>query len=117
MTGGVGITAAVTTGIFAVRKEKSRQWHADKSQTLASRGSDTNLIGVDSLHAMQFRASTFYLVSGRHPIRPPCGSDRHCPLHTPGARSLWHVGGTAGENDDARTWRRRLPARQEAEAR
>ena len=30
----IGITAAVTTGIFAVRNEKSRQWHADKTQTL-----------------------------------------------------------------------------------
>jgi hypothetical protein len=31
------------------------------------------------------------------------------------ARCLWHAGGTAGGKDDARTWRRRLPARLEGE--
>jgi hypothetical protein len=44
-------------------------------------------------------------------------SDRDYPLYTAGARCLWHVGGTAGENDDARTWRQRLPARPEGEVR
>jgi len=34
ITGAVGITAAVTTGIFAVRNEKSRQRHADMTKTL-----------------------------------------------------------------------------------
>jgi hypothetical protein len=33
ITGAVGITAAVTTGIFAVRNEKSRQRHADTTKT------------------------------------------------------------------------------------
>jgi hypothetical protein len=36
-----------------------------------------------------------------------CRGDRGCPLDTVRARCLWHVGGTAGENDDARTWRQR----------
>ena len=37
--------------------------------------------------------------------------DRGCPVDTAGDRCLWHVGGTApGENDEARTWRRRLQA-------
>jgi hypothetical protein len=46
------------------------------------------------------------------------------PLDTARDRSLWHAGGTAwhaggtaGENDEARTWRRRFPARPEGEAR
>ena len=47
------------------------------------------------------------------PARPAHGSSRSnrgCPLDTAGDRCLWHAGGTAGENDDAPTWRRRLPA-------
>src|SRR5512133_1436733 len=31
----------------------------------------------------------------------PSRSDRGCPLDTAGDRCLWHVGGTAGENDVA----------------
>jgi hypothetical protein len=44
-------------------------------------------------------------------------SDRDCPLDTARARPLWHAGGTAGENNDARTWRQRLPAQPEGQAR
>ena len=51
------------------------------------------------------------------PAQRPSPSDRDCPLDTARDRCLWHAGGTAGENDDARTWRRRLPARPEGEAR
>jgi hypothetical protein len=31
-------------------------------------------------------------------------------------RCLWHAGGTAGENDEARIWQRRPPTRPEGEA-
>jgi hypothetical protein len=46
--------------------------------------------------------------------RPP-RNDRDTPLDTASARCLWHVDGTAGENDDAPAWRR-VPARRESEA-
>jgi hypothetical protein len=48
---------------------------------------------VTPLHAMQFRP----LEHARCPLCWPCRSDPGCPLDTAGARSLWHVGGTAGE--------------------
>jgi hypothetical protein len=67
----------------------------------------------DLLHAMQFRVALLSQVTGRRAVQRPFPSDRDCPLHTAGDRCLWHVGGTAGENDDAPTWRRRLPARPE----
>jgi hypothetical protein len=41
----------------------------------------------------------------------PFVSDRECPLHTVGYRCLWHADGTASEHNEARTWRRWLPAR------
>jgi hypothetical protein len=34
------------------------------------------------------------------PAQRPPRSDRDCPLDTAGDRCLWHVAGTAGENDD-----------------
>jgi hypothetical protein len=37
------------------------------------------------------------------PAQWPASSDRDCPLDTAGDRYLWHVGGTADENDDVRT--------------
>jgi hypothetical protein len=47
--------------------------------------------------------------SGRvWPAQSPSPSDRDCPLRTAGDRCLWHAGGTASENNDARTRRRRL---------
>jgi hypothetical protein len=42
------------------------------------------------------------------PAQRSSSSDRECPLDTAGDRCLWHVGGTAGENDGARTWPLRL---------
>jgi hypothetical protein len=57
---------------------------------------------------MQFRAAQVVQVSGLCPAQRPASSDRDCPLDTAGDRCLWHVGGTAGENDEARAWRRRL---------
>ena len=42
------------------------------------------------------------------PASRPSRSDRECPLHTARDRCLWHVGGTASENEMAPTWRRRL---------
>jgi hypothetical protein len=45
------------------------------------------------------------------PVHWPPRSDRGCPLDTARDRCLWHVGGTTGENHDARIWRQRLPAR------
>jgi hypothetical protein len=72
---------------------------------------------LDPLHAMQFRASSPLQVSGVRPAQWLYPSDRDYPLHTARDRCLWHVGGTAGEHDDARTSRRRLPARVLGEAR
>jgi hypothetical protein len=46
-----------------------------------------------------------------YPVQRRSRSDRECPLVTAGDRCLWHAGGTAGENDAARSWRRRLRAR------
>ena len=43
----------------------------------------------------------------RAPCPRPSRSDRDCPLDTASARCLWHVGGTAGVNDDARACPRR----------
>jgi hypothetical protein len=43
------------------------------------------------------------------------GVVRGCPLGTGQDCCDWHVGGTAGENDDAHAWRRRLSARPEGE--
>jgi hypothetical protein len=60
----------------------------------------------EHLHAMQFRAPPPPQVSGVRPAQPPSPSDRDYPLDTAGDRCLWHVGGTAGTNDDARAWRR-----------
>jgi hypothetical protein len=66
---------------------------------------------VDPLHAMQFRPPPPPQVRAVHPAQRPPSSDRDCPLDTAGDRCLWHAGGTAGENDAARSWRRRLRAR------
>jgi hypothetical protein len=63
---------------------------------------------VDPLHAMQFRAVSTVQVSAVRPVRRLPPSDRDCPLDTARARSLWHAGGTTGENDGAFTWRQRL---------
>ena len=63
---------------------------------------------LDPLHAMQFRPAPLPLVRGRRSAQRPSWSDRDCPLDTVRARSLWHADGTTGENDNARTWRRRL---------
>jgi hypothetical protein len=63
---------------------------------------------LDPLHAMQFRPAQVVQVSGMWPASRPSPIDRECPLHAAGDRCLWHVGGTAGENDDARSRRQRL---------
>jgi hypothetical protein len=60
---------------------------------------------------MQFRPTSASQVTGLRPALRRSWSDRECPLHTAHDRCLWHVGGTAGKNDDARNGRRRLPAR------
>jgi hypothetical protein len=52
---------------------------------------------------MQFRPPRPPQVRAVRPAQRPPGSDRDCPLDTAGDRCLWHVGGTAGENDDAPT--------------
>ena len=65
----------------------------------------------DRLHAMQFRATSISQVRGERAVQRSFPSDRDCPLDTARYRSLWHAGGTGGENDVARTWRRRLPPR------
>jgi hypothetical protein len=57
---------------------------------------------------MQFRPAPPPQVRAVRPAKRSSPSDRDCPLVTARARSLWHAGGTAGENDDALTWRRRL---------
>jgi hypothetical protein len=59
--------------------------------------------GHDHLHAMQFRAPPPQ-IRDRRPAQPPASSDRDCPLDTAVVCCLWHVGGTTGENDGARTW-------------
>jgi hypothetical protein len=48
---------------------------------------------------MQFRASPPPQVSRARPAQRPSPSDREYPLDTAGDRCLWHVGGTAGEDD------------------
>jgi hypothetical protein len=50
---------------------------------------------------MQSRVAPLLQVSGQRPAQRPSRSDRECPLDTAGDRCSWHVGGTAGENDDA----------------
>jgi hypothetical protein len=55
---------------------------------------------LDPLHAMQCRPALTCQVRGGRPPYRRYRSDRECPLHTAGDRCLWHVGGTAGENDD-----------------
>jgi hypothetical protein len=45
------------------------------------------------------------------------GVVRGCPLGTGQDRCEWHAHGTAGEEDVARTWRRRLPSRRGRKAR
>jgi hypothetical protein len=60
------------------------------------------------IHAVS--ASSPTEVRAARPAQPPSWSDHGCPLDTARARCLWHVGGTAGEDAVARTWRRRLPA-------
>ena len=71
---------------------------------------------ADPLHAMQFLASQEVQVRGGCPSYRPPRSDRDCPLDTAVDRCLWHASGTAGENGDAPTRWRRLPARPEGEA-
>jgi hypothetical protein len=71
----------------------------------------------ERLHAMPFRSRPSpHVRDGRPAYRPPW-SDRDCLLITARARCLWHAGGTASENDVARTCRRRLPARGSGQAR
>jgi hypothetical protein len=71
----------------------------------------------ERLHAIPFRSRLSpHVRDGRPAYRPPW-SDRDCLLITARARCLWHAGGTASENDMARTCRRRLPARGSGEAR
>jgi hypothetical protein len=41
-------------------------------------------------------------VRDRRPAHRAPRSDRDCPLDAARARCLWHAGGTAGKNDDAR---------------
>jgi hypothetical protein len=50
--------------------------------------------------------------TGVHPNGPR--SDRGRPSDTAHDRCLWHVGGTAGTNNDPRAWRRRLQLGQRA---
>src|SRR5215207_5641020 len=57
---------------------------------------------------MQFRPPPPPQVRARARSPTVFSSDRGCPLDTAGVRCLWHVGGTAGENDDAGTWRQQL---------
>jgi len=38
-----------------------------------------------------------------YPGKRTSSSDRDCPVDTAHAHCLWHAGGTAGENDEART--------------
>jgi hypothetical protein len=71
----------------------------------------------DLLHAMQFRAAQVVQVSGMCPASRPSRSSRDCPPDTAHDRYLWHTSGTAGTNDDAPTWWRRLSARPQGEAR
>ena len=56
-------------------------------------------------------------VRDRCPAQRSSRRDRDCPLNTARGRCLWQAGGTAGENKGARTWRPRLQARPEGEAR
>jgi hypothetical protein len=73
--------------------------------------------GLTPLHAMQCRAATASQVRSKQAVQRSSPSYRDCPLDTAGDRCLWHAGGTVGENDDARTWRRRLPVQPEGGAR
>jgi hypothetical protein len=57
---------------------------------------------------MQFRGAKAEQVRAARPAKRSSSSDRDCPLDTARDRCLWHVGGTAGTNEDVRTWRRRL---------
>jgi hypothetical protein len=70
-----------------------------------------HLIRHDPLHAMRFRPPAPPQVRDRRLAQRPTWSDRECPLDTAGDRCVWHVGGTAGENDDdARAAGRSAPA-------
>jgi len=53
----------------------------------------------DLLHAMQCRPAPPPQVRDGRPAQRLPSSDRGWPLRTAGDRGLWHVGGTAGEND------------------
>jgi hypothetical protein len=64
---------------------------------------------------MQFRPPPPSQVRDVRPAQQSPPIDREYPLDTAGDRCLWHVGGTADENDEARTWRWRLPAQPEGE--
>jgi hypothetical protein len=57
---------------------------------------------------LQFRATQVVQVSGMYAGLRLSRSDRDCSPDTARDRCLWHVCGTAGTNDDARTWQRRL---------
>jgi hypothetical protein len=54
------------------------------------------------------RATSPPQVTGERPALQRSWSDPECPLDTVGDRCLWHVGGTAGENNKAPHWRRGL---------
>jgi hypothetical protein len=59
---------------------------------------------------MQFLGRWVAQVRSSQPAQRSYRIYRDCPLDIARARCLWHAGGTAGENDVVRTWRRRLPA-------
>jgi hypothetical protein len=71
----------------------------------------------DPLHAMQVRPPPPPQVRDACQVQRPSVSDRDCPPDTARDRCLWHVGGTAGEDDDVHTWRRRLLPQPLGEAR
>jgi hypothetical protein len=74
-------------------------------------------IRLDLLHAMQFRPPPPPQVRELALSPRSSSSDRECPLDTAGDRCLWHAGGTAGKDDDARARRHSSPARHEGETR
>jgi hypothetical protein len=54
---------------------------------------------------MQFQPVLLSQVSDTRHSATVVPNDRDCPLDTARDRCLWLAGGTAGENDEARTWR------------
>src|SRR5215213_355389 len=58
---------------------------------------------VDPLDAMQFLGRWIAQVRSGQPAQRSFRIDRDCPPDTARARSLWHEGGTAGEDDVAQS--------------